>query len=375
MVIESQQSILPLSRPRPDWRAFLDALLGEHFTGRTALAEFAIHPRLARPIVTDLLEREWVEPRAGDRSSQIEYWSNLAELHFRLGYDCIRLEIDCHLPKITEARSARADHLVGLPTCSLPGGRGLLRRWDQLTDYPWPSVSDADLFALEHLSRVLPEGMGILVGLEGGLLEHLAGLMGFEGICENLYDQPGLVIALAERVGEVMAGFYERMLTIDRVVGIWAADEFASAGGPLVGPEHLREFVLPWHRRFARLAHDAHRPYLLNVFGRVDVIMPDLLDSVRIDARGGFDTHVCPAGAFQKRWGARCGVLGVLDSEQLAEASPQQVRQIVREAIEQVSLRGGFAIGSGSGLTDRVNPENLLALAEETLRSRPDFAQ
>jgi uroporphyrinogen decarboxylase len=202
-------------------------------------------------------------------------------------------------------------------------------------------------------------------GHEGGIFENLVGLLGYDGLCLRLYDQPGLVAAVAERLGDIMVGYYERLLQIDRVIAIFPGDEMAFHTGTFISPEHMRQYVFPWHARFAALAHEAGRPYFLHAYGQLNPLMPDLLDLVGLDARHGFDSEICPASKFKQQWGNRIGILGGVDPDILKGGNETAVRAHVRQVIADCQPGGGFAIGSGSSITDDIPPENYLAMLDE----------
>jgi uroporphyrinogen decarboxylase len=360
--------LMPLAEPHPDWQEFLLSAITQYVPARPRLVEYLIDPHLARPLVTGLLGRQWVSPEPGDRAGQTAYWANLGELWYRLGYDCIRVEVDCHLPYGMEKQPARPDHMVGVERCALPTGTGPISNWEDLSNYPWPTVMEPDLFAIEHLARTLPEGMGIMAGLEGGVFDHLVGVMGFDGLCLRLYDQPGLVEAVAERVGDVMAGYFDRLLAIDRVRALFVGDELGHAGGAFLSPEHMRQYVLPWHARFAAQAHEAGRPYFMHAYGPLEAIVPDLLEKVGIDAKHGFDEQHSPVEPFKLQWGHRVGVLGGLCPYKLETLTGRELRRYVRRTIERCQPGGGFAVGCGGTINGRIPIESYLTVVDEVLR-------
>ncbi len=359
------EAAVVLREPEPDCERFLAAALTGYVPPRPARVEYRIEMGIAHSILTRLLGRTWVDARVDDRASQSAYWTNMGELWYRLGYDCLRLEVDCRLPYHMARPPRRPDHFIGREQCVIEPGEGLIRSWDDFRQYPWPTVREADLYAVEHLSRTLPEGMGILVGLEGGVLEHLVGLLGFEGLCLRLYDQPGLVDAVAERIGDIMVGYVERVMTIDRVAGLFQGDELGFQGSTFLGPEHLRRIVLPWHHRFAEIAHEHRCPYLLHTFGQIEPIMPDLLECVGIDARHGFEGQAACIEDAKRRWGARMGVLGGVRCSVLLEGTPDDVRAETRRILDACRPGGGFAIGAGLSITDDIPLANYLAMIEE----------
>ena len=89
---------------------------------------------------------------------------------------------------------------------------------------------EIDYFNLEFVSRNLPEGMKIISLGPGGQLEHIMWLMGSVPFSLALNDDPALVQAVAERVGETLVSLY----TATAQIPTWApsGSETTWAFGP-----------------------------------------------------------------------------------------------------------------------------------------------
>jgi uroporphyrinogen decarboxylase len=350
---------VPLSKPRPDCQAFLDAVLTDKPQARPRLVEYLVNTPVFRAVV-ERIGREWVEPTA-DRPSQEAYWDNFVAFWHHMGYDFVRLEMALAFPKgkprIGDGGRAYAETAVG-PIAS----------WDDFERYPWPSLDEAHFWPYEHIVARLPEGMGLICNHAGGMLEHLSGLMGYETLCLALFDQPDLVAAVTQRVGELMAGYYERLLQLERVIAIFPGDDMGFRSGTLVSPEHLRRYTLPWHAKFAAMTHAAGKPYFLHSCGNLEAVVPDLIETVRIDAKHSFEDAIVPMAEFQRRWGGRIGVLGGVDVDKLARLSPDLLRRHVRGLIDACAPRGRCAFGSGNSVPDYIPVENYLTMVDEVLR-------
>ena len=116
------------------------------------------------------------------------------------------------------------------------------------------------------------------------------------------------------------------------------------------------------------MCHDAGRPYFLHSCGEVSAIMDDLIDDVKIDAKHSFQSGVAPIVEWKRRYGDRIAMLGGVDVDVLAGRQPDEVRQSVREIIDQCAPGGRFAIGSGNSIPSYIPVENYLAMLEEALR-------
>jgi uroporphyrinogen decarboxylase len=358
---------LPVASPAPDAARCLDALMGRARTAQPPLVEYLIDAAVQRPILTALLGRPWVEVGT-DRASQTAYLDNQLELWRRLGYDFIRFE----------AGFGFAESLIQAEDATAASGRrgwadehgGTIRSRDDFEGYRWPKLADFDFYPFEYLSARLPEGMGLIACHAGGVFEHLSWIMSLEGLALALSDDRGLVRAVADRIGGLMLGFYEHLLDLPGLAAVFPGDDMGFKTGTLVSPADLRELVLPWHARFAALAHDRGLPYFLHSCGNLAAVLPDLVDSVGIDGKHSFEDVILPAEEFQVRWGGRVATLGGVDLNILAKGTEEEVRRRTRALIETCGPRGRFAVGSGNSIPSYVPVRNYLAMVDEALRVR-----
>ncbi|MBM3293803.1 MAG: hypothetical protein FJY82_04675 [Candidatus Aminicenantes bacterium] len=352
---------LPLRRPRPDGRRFIDTLLGRR-SGSVPLVEYLVDEAVMRPVVTDLLGRGWRAFGPG-REAQAAWLDNFIAFWRCLGYDVVRFEAG--LPFV-EPKVRAAD-----PTASSGGRdwadehRGEIRNWEEFERYPWPRAEDMDFFPFEYISRHLPEGMGFMACHAGGVFEHLSWIMSVEGLCLALVDDPGLVQAVAARIGGLMSAFYEDLVGLPGLVALFPGDDLGYKTGTFVSPDDLRRWILPWHKRFAALAHDRGLAYFLHSCGNLASIMGDLVDDVGIDGKHSFEDAILPAEAFQESYGSATAVLGGVDVNILSAGTAADVRRRTRRLIEVCGPRGRFAVGSGNSIPSYVPPANYLAMVDE----------
>jgi uroporphyrinogen decarboxylase len=356
---------VPLARPAPDAGQFIDGLVGRITDTRTPLVEYLVDETVMRPIVTDLLGREWTQA-GGDRASQSAYLDNFIEFWYRMGYDFVRFEqglgfdVNRLLTADTAAGSTKQRAWADEHT-------GSIQSWQEFEAYPWPTVSEMNFYPFEYLNNHLPEGMGLMTCHAGGLFEHLSQIMSLEGLCLAVYDAPDLVRAVSDKVGELMTAFYRHLLDLDRLIAIFQGDDMGFRTATLLSPADLREYVLPWHQRFAALAHAQEVPYFLHSCGNLETILTDLISAVGIDGKHSFEDAILPAEDFQARYGDQIAVLGGVDVDILASGTPGRVRERTRTLIEICGARGRYAIGSGNSIPSYIPVENYLAMVDEAL--------
>jgi len=356
---------VPLRDPQPDVEAFLDAVMGRAVPDRAPLVEYIVDEVVMRPVV-EMAGREWV-PHGGDLATQKAYWDNFIAFWYRCGYDFVRLELA--LPFQAESRIGvdPAEQADGRNRGWLETDSGPIGNWEDFERYPWPGPDDVDLFPLEYICQTMPDGMGLISCHGGGILEHVTRLLGYVGLCTLLYDAPDLVQAVVDRVGERIEGYYRRLLALDGLAVIFQGDDMGFRTGTLISPDHLRQYFLPWHKRFAKLTHDAGRPYFLHACGNLEAIMDDLIDEVGIDAKHSFEDAIVPVAEMKRRYGGRIGILGGVDVDVLGRAEPDQVRRATREVIDACAPGGRYAVGSGNSIPSYVPVESFLTMLDEAL--------
>ena len=244
---------------------------------------------------------------------------------------------------------------------------GNITTWEEFERYSWPKVEAFDFFPFEYINSHLPEGMGFITCHGAGILEHLSAIMSYEGLSLCLYDNPALVKAVVDKVGELISAFYEHLLDLENVITIFQGDDMGFRTGTLISPDDLRKYVLPWHKRLAAIVHEHDRPYLLHSCGNVETIMEDLISDVGIDAKHSFEDAIMPVQKFQEKYGERIAVLGGLDLNILGTGSTEEVRQKTRQLIETCGQRGRYAIGSGNSIPSYIPLNNYLAMVDEAL--------
>ena len=358
---------VPLDNPTPDAAQFIRSMLGQGIPEKPPMVEYKVDPVLMRPIFSELLGRSWVTPEPGDREAQVAYWDNLIEFWYRMGYDSVRMELSLpftHNLLVIEDAAPQSDG----DRAWANEHEGTITTWEEFETYDWPNVEDADFFPYEYVDVHLPDGMGLMACHSGGMYEHLMRIMSYEGLCWALHDDLGLVEAITLRLGTLMEGYYEHLLQLDKLIALFPGDDMGFRTATLISPDHLRQLTLPWHRRFAEMAHERGIPYFVHSCGDIEAIMTDLIEDVRIDGKHSFQDVIRPAAEFQKRYGDRLATLGGVDVDILALGTPGEVRHRVRSLIETCAPRGRFAVGSSNSIPSYVPVENYLTMLDEALR-------
>ncbi len=349
---------VPIEKPKPNVDVFIKAVTTDYEPDRPRLIEYLFNV----PVMKGILEaagRKWVDPGP---DSQDAYWDNFIALWYHMGYDFVRIERAMGFPGI-ERRHVDDDNRSFAET-----SRGPVQTWKDFEEYQWPDPSEGAFFEYEYIASHLPDGMGLICNHAGGPYEFMVKLMGYETLCIALFEEPGLVAAVANRIGELMQKYYERLLQLDNLIAMLPGDDMGFRTATLISPDDLRKYILPWHKTFAAMAHEAGVLYFLHSCGNVEAIMEDLIEDVGIDAKHSFEDAIMPVGEFKKKYGERIGVLGGVDVDKLSRLDPDSLRKYVRGIIDDCAPGGRFAIGSGNSVPDYVPVENYLTFVDEVMR-------
>lgn len=329
-------------KPDPDFRRVQTALacaqpdrvpLGELWVDRTIMEDF-IH----KPIGSHDTGEDY------DLEAEIEFW-------YRAGYDYIHIEPRYFFPKKSGRRPTPDEHA------------GLITKWDEFAQYPWPSLADVDFSALERAPDLLPPGMAIIAGTSG-IFEEAWMIMGFETLCLAIYDQPDLVAAVFNRVGSFITQIFERIVAHPGVGALWISDDLAYTSGPMLNPDIYRKWLFPWYRHIKKIAVKNHLPLLLHSDGDLSLLLPDLLE-LRFNGLQPIEPKAMDIRALKKSLSSRLCLIGNVELDfPLVRGKQDDVTQVVKELIRDVAPGGGFCLGSSNTIPYYVPLDNYVAMLE-----------
>ncbi|MFB3882212.1 MAG: uroporphyrinogen decarboxylase family protein [Armatimonadota bacterium] len=341
-----------MRKPQPDFERFLKVVRREGEPDRVPFAELFHDHEIVVAI-------QGPPPGDADGAAQwrIRFWQEM-------GYDYVTVSTDISFPNpglTTDDTAALSRGTRGW----VDESKGAITDWEQFEKYPWPKVTPAGFRTLETYGKHLPDGMKIVPILPGGPFENLSFLMGLETFSYALVDQPDLVEAIAERVGETLVEVAEVTSGMPFVGAQWLNDDMGFKGATMASPEVMRRYVFPYQRRITEIAHRNGKPVLLHSCGKLDVIADDLIDGVGIDAKHSFEHVIQPVWEAKRTWGKRIALLGGVDMDVLARGTEDEVRAYTRRCIEECAPGGGWALGSGNSVANYLPVANFLAMLDE----------
>ena len=249
--------------------------------------------------------------------------------------------------------------------------RGPIGTWDDFRCYPWPTDYRRSNFLPRLMARRLPEGMKVMV-IPGGVFEWTTWLMGLVPFCYALADQPDLVDAVIERVGDSIYRVVEDLIDEPYVGGVFMGDDLGYNSGTIVSPSILRQKFLPQTKRIVDLVREAGKLFVLHTCGDVYAVMDDLID-LGIHAKHSFEDKILPVEEVYRRWGNRVGLVGGVDVHLLTVGSEEEIRRRTREILDVCGGGGGYVLGTGNSVANYIPLPNYLAMLDEGRRWNREY--
>lgn len=353
---------LPIDHPQPDFSRFCKAVLRQGELERIPFVEIMVDPEVVQKVSGEVV----VVPQPHSKEENQRFMEQQIRFFYSLGYDYVPVRVDAGFVR---KRAKTKD------TAVLSRGERewvnqsvtLISNWEEFEEYPWPGPANVDYFPVEYAAKNLPPGMKI-IPRSSGVLEWTMWIMGYENFSFALIDNPELVKNVVDRIGNQLVHIYDNLAGMEEVGAVWFCDDMGHKTGTLISPSHLRQYILPWHRKIVQTVHQRGLPFLLHSCGNLEAIMDDLINYVGIDAKHSFEDVILSAPQAKEKYGDKISILGGVDVDVLARGEEDEVRRYVRNIIKLCAPGGGYCLGSGNSVTNYVKLENYFAMLEEGWR-------
>lgn len=231
-------------------------------------------------------------------------------------YEVRRFE-DGHVSRVLKegaAHGTRAsmDQMLSFPVTDRASFNEIKKRYEARSParYPehWPDVARC-LSGRDYPLALTPNGTF-------GLYSFLRRLMGTEAACTIFYDDPLLAHEMLDFLTDYLIELIGKALRDVKIDYFNYFEDFAFKTGPLIGPNIVREFLMPRYRRINDVlhSHGVHHIWL-DSDGNTEVLIPLLIevgvtchwpleraagmDPLRLRAKYGHDLAL--AGGIDKR--------------------------------------------------------------------------
>lgn len=201
-----------------------------------------------------------------------------------------------------------------------------------------------------------------LLGGVAGPVTTAWNLLGYEGICFALYEDPELIYTICQ-----MAVDFNKeaaKLSVESgCVGIWVSEDLGDSTRGFFRLSHYRQYFLPYLAELVSYIKNRGVPVLLHSCGHITEYLPDL-EQIPIDAVHPMQrTAGMDLGFMKERYGDRFCLIGNIDSSRtLPYGSPEDVAAEVRAAINIGAPGGGYILASDHSLHDGIPVENITTM-------------
>ena len=242
----------------------------------------------------------------------------------------------------------------------------------ELEDWRPPTFSAQRLDRLHARARLLYEetDYAILGGFGGNILETGQFLRGWEQFMVDLAADPEFVHAMLDKLTEWHLANLKLYLDAvgDCIQIIQMGDDLGTQVATQLSPEMYREYVKPRHEAIYQYVREhSNLTVFLHSCGSIYKLIPDLIDA-GVEILNPVQTsaaHMDPRrlkdefGDQLTFWGGGCDTQTVLPT-----ATPEEVREHVRERMEIFKPGGGFVFNQIHNVQPNVPPENVVAMLD-----------
>lgn len=334
-------------------------VLQRQMPGRPTLFEFFLNDRLYSRLLPDWMSSPDLSQYFRTPQGRIE---GIATAYQRAGYDYSTVII----PGFSFSAGVIARKKGR--TVSMNEGAVIHTRSDYKT-FPWPDPDVADYDVLERLKTSLTPGMKLIPYTPDGVLENVVNLVGYEGICLMIHDDPRLAADIFGEVGTRLVRYYERVLSYDTVGACISNDDWGFKTQTMFSPRDMRKFVFPWHRRIVETIHSAGKPAILHSCGHFSRIIEDVISDLDYDGRHSYEDAILPVEEFYDRYHGRIAILGGIDVDFICQASPEEIYTRSKAMLDRASSSGGYALGTGNSVPDYVPDDHYFAMIRAALET------
>jgi uroporphyrinogen decarboxylase len=317
-----------------------------HKSDYIPMAELGIHPEIkSRYIGRQIISIE----------DEIEFW-------FKAGYDYVKLQpkADFNPAKIgiSDEKSFKEDGTLSFNWAT--EGKGVISSFDDFEKYVFPNADDFDYSNFDKARKLLPDGLGI-IGQYGDIFTMTWEMMGFEAFSFALFENPDLIKALNDKIGELVLSMFKYFAESDAVDVIWFSDDIAYTNGLLMSPEVLDEYFFPWLKKIGDMAKAAGKPLIYHTDG----VLFDVFDKIiecGVDAIHPIEPKAMQIKDVKEKYGDKLCLIGHVDVDLLSRGSKEEVIKVIEKNIEQAWNSTGYCVGSGNSIPQYVKYENYLAM-------------
>jgi uroporphyrinogen decarboxylase len=232
---------------------------------------------------------------------------------------------------------------------------------NDLENFPWEELEKPELLkSLEEVEKFLPDGMKVIAN-SGKVFTLTWMLMGFNNFVTKLIMDEQFVSDVFTKVAHVQLNLLEKIFDMPHVGAVWIVDDLAFGNGPIISPEHYRQFVFPWYKEIAKRCHDNNVLLFQHSDGDLNPLMEDIID-IGTDLVHPIDPTCMSVGDTVAQYGDKLAFAGNVANELLRSGTTEEVEDRVKYLIKTAAPGGGYCLAAGNSVTEWAQFNNFIAM-------------
>ncbi len=212
----------------------------------------------------------------------------------------------------------------------------------------WLKLKPMYEFAPERLAadwKASHDPDALVVAFMPGGFDEPRQLMGEEGLCIALYEDPELVHDILDTIGAMVERTLDMVSQKVRIDQLSIHEDMAGKSGPLMGPAHINEFITPYYRRvWDMLESRGATIFAQDSDGDMNAVIPAFLDAgvnhmYPFEPAAGMDVVEA-----RKTYGRALSVRGGIDKHVLRRGR-EAIRRELEYKLQPMMREGGIAFG------------------------------
>jgi uroporphyrinogen decarboxylase len=232
-----------------------------------------------------------------------------------------------------------------------------------LDAFPWPDPYQPGLF--ERAKQTI-ETYGaeyfIVPNLGFALFERAWSLRGLEQFLMDLALDPVWTGELLDRITQIQLALIEQYLQLG-VDGAYFGDDYGAQKNLILSPASWRALIKPRLARLFAPFRERGLPILMHSDGQIQKILPDLVE-IGLTVLNPVQPEVLEHAWLRQNFGGVLAFYGGISTQtSLPQGSPQQVRQAIRQCIQDLAPHGtGLLLAPSHRMMTDIPLENVAAM-------------
>lgn len=268
---------------------------------------------------------------------------------------------------------------------SLDIGRDLIKperlwfgtKWKDINKKPFK-----DIRSLREYAKTVPVGISremkeeikdtlklayeanlLVVAQLAGVLSYGWSMMGFEDFLVSLMVDMDEAREVIDLIVQRNCSYAEDLAELG-IEAVFLSDDIAGNDGILISPEKYREIIKPSMKKIIDACGDMYVIYHSD--GNIDPVLPDLIE-IGIDGFQSIEYGQMDLRQTREKY-RNLALFGNVDMSIIHLGTPEEIDNLVREAVEAGSSGGGYAVCSDNSIPAFIPVENFMAYVDAVRR-------